>query len=94
MYHEWQSRNQTAEKCAELHMPAAGPTCSGKSLVYQLTAQLLPSLTLVVSPLLALMKDQVDALAELGVGSGAINSLQWACWRVTYPTARPNRCAM
>jgi ATP-dependent DNA helicase RecQ len=43
------------------------PTGAGKSLVYQLAAQLLPGVTLVVTPLLALMKDQLDSLAERGV---------------------------
>src|ERR687886_1251397 len=50
------------------------PTGAGKSLVYQLTAQLLPGLTLVVSPLLALMKDQVESLEARGLGVGVINS--------------------
>ena len=43
------------------------PTGSGKSLCYQLTATQLPSLTLVVSPLLALMKDQLTFLAGKGI---------------------------
>lgn len=50
------------------------PTGSGKSLIYQLPALLLPGLTVVVSPLIALMKDQTDKLEELGVDARAINS--------------------
>jgi ATP-dependent DNA helicase RecQ len=50
------------------------PTGAGKSLIYQLPALLLPGLTLVVSPLIALMKDQTDKLEELGVDAHAINS--------------------
>lgn len=50
------------------------PTGSGKSLIYQLPALLLPGLTVVVSPLIALMKDQTDKLGELGVDARAINS--------------------
>ncbi len=53
---------------------AVMPTGAGKSLTYQLPALLLPGLTLVVSPLIALMKDQTDKLDELGVAAHAINS--------------------
>ena len=50
------------------------PTGSGKSICYQLTAMLLPGTTLVVSPLIALMKDQTDALDALDIPSTFINS--------------------
>jgi ATP-dependent DNA helicase RecQ len=54
------------------------PTGAGKSLIYQLAAQLLPGLTVVVSPLIALMKDQTDKMELLGVDAWAINSAQSA----------------
>lgn len=50
------------------------PTGSGKSLCYQLTATLLPHLTLVVSPLLALMKDQLEFLKSKGIAAASIDS--------------------
>ncbi|WP_114324737.1 RecQ family ATP-dependent DNA helicase [Candidatus Colwellia aromaticivorans] len=50
------------------------PTGSGKSLCYQLTALHLPHLTLVVSPLLALMKDQLAFLASKGIKAASIDS--------------------
>ena len=50
------------------------PTGSGKSLCYQLTALQLPHLTLVVSPLLALMKDQLAFLASKGINAASIDS--------------------
>ncbi len=50
------------------------PTGAGKSLSYQMVAPLLPGLTLVVSPLIALMKDQVEAAEAYGLEAGAIHS--------------------
>src|SRR4026208_881499 len=50
------------------------PTGAGKSLCYQLPALHLPGTTVVVSPLIALMKDQADKLAELNVQARAVNS--------------------
>ena len=53
---------------------AVFPTGGGKSVCYQLPALLLPGVTLVVSPLIALMKDQVDALRARGVAAARLDS--------------------
>ena len=53
---------------------AVMPTGAGKSICYQVPALLLPGITIVVSPLVSLMKDQVGALVQAGVAAAFLNN--------------------
>ena len=68
------------------HTLAVLPTGSGKSLCYQLPAQMLPGITLVVSPLIALMQDQVEGLARRGIDNATclISSLDASALSARY----------
>jgi ATP-dependent DNA helicase RecQ len=68
------------------------PTGSGKSLCYQLPALMLDGLTIVVSPLIALMKDQIDALHQRGIAAARLDSsLDEATYRQVLDDLRQRR---
>ena len=75
-YDEFRDLQQTLilNVLAKKHSLGIMPTGSGKSICYQIPALIFPGLTVVVSPLISLMKDQVDQLRELGIKATYLNS--------------------
>ncbi|UTW00744.1 RecQ family ATP-dependent DNA helicase [Marinomonas rhizomae] len=72
-----EGQKQTIEQLLRGHSSlAVFPTGSGKSLCYQFTATQLPNLTLVISPLIALMHDQLAFLTEKGIPAACLDSSQ------------------
>ncbi|TWU24503.1 DNA helicase RecQ [Bythopirellula polymerisocia] len=76
-YDEFRPLQLQAMQCAMEHRDSVVvlPTGGGKSLCYQVPAVCLEGLTVVVSPLISLMKDQVDALTDCGVRAACVHSM-------------------
>lgn len=76
-YDEFRPLQRAAMRCALLRRDSVVvlPTGGGKSLCYQAPAICMDGLTVVVSPLISLMKDQVDALADCGVAAACVHSM-------------------
>ena len=74
---------------------AVMPTGAGKSICYQIAAMLLPGVTLVLSPLISLMQDQVEGLRAAGIPAGSLHSAQTAEERrQTIRQAMAGRCRL
>ena len=77
-YHEFRGHQQAAiaQVVSGGDAVVLMPTGGGKSLCYQIPALLRPGVGVVISPLIALMQDQVDALRQVGIRAGFLNSTQ------------------
>ena len=77
-FRPWQREAIEALLEGKRRVLVVAPTGGGKSLCYQLPALCRDGVTVVISPLIALMRDQVRALREAGVAAGALTSAMYA----------------